>query len=191
MTEHTREKTQSRRLGRACGIAGTICIVFVIVLYSLLVFPEAVGVHTYNVISGSMEPAIHIGDLIYVKNGRAEEAEAEDVIAFYSGLQEGSIITHRVVSNNVVSGTLITKGDANAGEDPEPVPYDCYIGKVSLTIPAMGKLLVIMTSFYGKIAAACLIALGAVLSFAGSRIGTRRQQEEEEPDEQRKEPHTP
>ena len=161
---------QKNRMGRVLSILGTLCIVFVILLYALLVLPEAIGWHTYNVISGSMEPSIPIGSLIYVKEGAPEDVQTDDVIAFYSAGQEGSIITHRVVNNNVVSGTFTTKGDANAGEDPEPAAYDRYIGKVNLHIPGMGKLLILMTSFYGKIAAACLIALGAVLSFAGTRL---------------------
>lgn len=161
---------QKNRMGRVLSILGTLCIVFVILLYALLVLPEAIGWHTYNVISGSMEPSIPIGSLIYVKEGAPEDVQTDDVIAFYSAGQDGSIITHRVVSNNVVSGLFTTKGDANAGEDPEPAAYDRYIGKVNLHIPGMGKLLILMTSFYGKIAAACLIALGAVLSFAGTRL---------------------
>lgn len=168
--ESQREAVQKNRLGRVLSILGTVLIVLVIVLYALLVLPEAIGWHTYNVISGSMEPAIPIGSLIYVQEGNPEEVEADDIIAFYSGGQDGSIITHRVVNNNVVSGTFITKGDANAGEDPEPALYDRYIGKVNLHIPGMGKLLILMTSFYGKIAAACCIALGALLSFMGVRL---------------------
>ena len=49
------------------------------------------------------------------------------------------------------------------------MPYENYIGKVVLTIPQVGKILTIMTSFYGKVAAACIILLGALLNFIGSR----------------------
>ncbi len=42
-------------------------IVAVIILCSLLVLPEMIGFHMYHVISGSMEPAIPTGSLVYIK----------------------------------------------------------------------------------------------------------------------------
>lgn len=155
--------------GRVCGIVGTVLIVLVIIMCSLLVLPGMFGYHMFHVISGSMEPAVKVGSLLYVHEEPAEEIEEDDIIAFYSSLEDGGIITHRVVANNVVSGTFKTKGDANDKEDPTPIAYENYIGKVTLTVPYMGKLLTLMTSFYGKIAAACVVLLGAVLSFIGKR----------------------
>ncbi|MGI6095144.1 MAG: signal peptidase I [Lachnospiraceae bacterium] len=157
-------------VGRICGITGTLLIVAVILLCSLLVFPEIFGFHVYNVISGSMEPEIKVGSLIYVQETEPEGIEEKDVIAFFSSVEDGSIITHRVVNNSVVSGTFTTKGDANSGEDPTPVPYDNFIGKVVLVLPCLGEVLTIMTSFYGKIGAASVILLGVVLNLIGSRL---------------------
>jgi signal peptidase len=48
------------------------------------------------------------------------------VIAFYKGR---AVVTHRVVENRKVSGEFITKGDANAEKDMEPVPYSALIGR--------------------------------------------------------------
>ena len=165
-----KKRGKSRNSGRVCGIIGTTLIVVVIVLCSLLVFPGIFGFHIYHVISGSMEPTIAVGSLIYVKDGSPEEVKEDDIIAFYGSLDDSGIITHRVVENNIVSGILRTKGDANAGEDPSPASYDNYIGKVVLTIPYVGQVLTVMTSFYGKIAAACVILFGAILNLLGSRM---------------------
>lgn len=156
--------------GRVCSITGTGLIVAVILLCSLLVLPGVFGFHMYNVISGSMEPKIKVGSLIYIQETEPEVIEKKDIIAFYSSIEEGSIITHRVVKNNVVSGTFTTKGDANQEKDPTPVPYDNFIGKVVLTIPYLGKVLAVMTSFYGKVGAASIILLGAVLNLIGFRL---------------------
>lgn len=93
-----------------------------------------------------------------------------DVIAFYASLEDAGIITHRVVKNNIVSGTFRTKGDANEKEDPLPVPYENYIGTAALTVPYLGMLLVCMTSLYGKIGAAALIVLGVVLNMIAAFI---------------------
>ena len=159
----------TRRAGRICSITGTILIVLVIVLCSFLVLPGIFSYQMFHVISGSMEPAVKVGSLIYVKNEKPEDIVKGDIIAFY-GMPEGGIITHRIVENNIVSGTFITKGDANEKEDPLPVDYDHFIGKMILVIPYMGKVLTIMTSLYGKIAAACVVALGAVLNLIGGRV---------------------
>lgn len=156
-------------LAALCRIAGTAMIVTVILLCSALVVPEVFGWHMYNVISGSMEPALKVGSLIYIHEDAPEEVVEEDIIAFYSSLEDRSIITHRVVKNNVVSGNFQTKGDANEGEDPTPVDYDYYIGSMKLAIPYMGKVLTVMTSLYGKIAAACVVGLGVILNLIGSR----------------------
>lgn len=162
--------------GRVLSITGTGMIILVIILCSFLVLPGIFGFRMYHVLSGSMEPAVRVGSLIYVREGAPEDVEQEDIIAFYgqqdsagSG-DEGGIITHRVVKNNVVSGIFRTKGDANDSEDPMPVPYASYIGKVILVIPYMGRILTIMTSLYGKISAAFVIVLGAVLNMAGIKL---------------------
>lgn len=150
-------------------------IVTVILLCSLLVLPGMTGFHMYNVLSGSMEPAIPVGSLLYVRSGDPEQVEDEDIIAFYGSLEDSGIITHRVVKNNVVSGTFTTKGDANDKEDPTPVSYDNYIGRVTLSVPYVGRVLTIMTSREGKIAAACIVGLGVILNVIGGRIGNKEE----------------
>ena len=147
----------------------------VILLCSLLVLPGMTGFHMYNVLSGSMEPAIPVGSLLYVRSGDPEQEEDEDIIAFYGSLEDSGIITHRVVKNNVVSGTFTTKGDANDKEDPTPVSYDNYIGRVTLSVPYVGRVLTIMTSLEGKIAAACIVGLGVILNVIGGRIGNKEE----------------
>ena len=159
-----------RRGGKVCSAAGMILIVLVILLCSLLVFPGMFGFHMYHVLSGSMEPAVPVGSLLYVRSVEPGDVEEEDIIAFYGALEDSGIITHRVVKNNVVSGTFITKGDANEKEDPEPVFYDAFIGKAVLMIPYMGRVLTIMTSLEGKISAACIIGMGVVLNLIGGKL---------------------
>lgn len=168
---------QSRKStgGRICSVTGTVLIVTVILLCSLLVLPGMTGFHMYNVLSGSMEPAIPVGSLLYVRSGDPEQVEDEDIIAFYGSLEDSGIITHRVVKNNVVSGTFTTKGDANNKEDPMPVSYDNYIGRVTLSVPYVGHVLTIMTSLEGKIAAACIVGLGVILNVIGGRIGNKEE----------------
>lgn len=164
------KKHGKKRVGTACSVTGMILIVAVILLCSLLVLPGMLGFHMYHVLSGSMEPAIPVGSLLYVEGSEPEDVKEESIIAFYGAAEDSGIITHRVVKNNVVSGTFITKGDANEKEDPEPVFYDNYIGSVVLSIPYIGRILTIMTSLTGKIAAACVVVMGVVLNLTGGRL---------------------
>ncbi len=164
-----KRKEEKHIAGSICSVTGTTLILLVILLCSLLVLPGALGFRMYNVLSGSMEPTIPVGGLLYVRTGPPEAVEEEDIIAFYSSVEDGGIIAHRVLENNVVSGLFHTKGDANEHEDPTPVSYDAYIGNVVFTLPYAGEILTIMTSFYGKIAAMCVVLLGVVLNLIGSR----------------------
>ena len=143
------EKTPGIAARRVCSVTGTALILLVIVLCSLLVLPGALGYRMYHVLSGSMEPTIPVGSLLYVEGG--------------------GIITHRVTENNVVMGRFHTKGDANEQEDPLPVSYEAYIGRVVYALPLAGALLTVMTSFYGKLAAMGVVLLGVGLSLIGSR----------------------
>lgn len=139
-------------------------IVIVVLLCSLLILPKAFGYETYHVLTGSMEPELPIGSLIYVQGGEPEDVQEQDIIAFYGSEEGTGIITHRVLKNNIVSGTFQTKGDANERQDPTPVPYMNYIGKVAYSVPKMGALMTAMTTLHGRIAAISVVLLGVLLS---------------------------
>lgn len=175
------EQRKTKSWGRSIlGAAGMILIILVILLCSLLILPKLFGSHMYHVLSGSMEPELPVGSLICVREGKPEEVKEGDIIAFYSSLEGEGIITHRVVKNNVVSGNFRTRGDANEKEDPLPVSYDNYIGRMVLTVPYMGKLFTVMTSTYGKAAAVFAVLLGALMNLAASSGTGKRGRSEDE-----------
>lgn len=181
MSRQSRRAESGKTEGKiyaVCRTTGTALIAAVIVLCSLLVVPGIFGFRMYHVISGSMEPELKVGSLIYVREEVPGEIEAKEIIAYYSAQEDGGIITHRVLENNPVSGCFRTKGDANDAEDPMLVEYNRYIGSVKFKIPYMGKAFMIMTSLYGKIAAVCVVILGVVLNLAGS--GQREESGENE-----------
>lgn len=90
----------------------------------------------YAVQTGSMEPAIKTGDLIFVKEEK--EYNQGDVITFRSGkgLSE-RVVTHRIDNVNE-DGTYTTKGDANSATDYDKVQKEDIIGKYFLRIPLLG-----------------------------------------------------
>ena len=78
---------------------------------------------------------------------------------------------------NDVSGEFVTKGDANAKEDMEPVSYENFLGKVTLSVPMLGGILAAVVTVPGKIAAGSMILLALVLHvIAGKLKGSSKEQ---------------
>lgn len=146
-----------------CSALGTILLLLVIVVCIPLTVPRMMGYQIYTVVSGSMEPAIPVGSLVYTEQVKPESVKPDEVVAFYGTRDLGAIITHRVVSNSTVTGEFITKGDANKTNDMNPVSYDQLIGRVVLSIPKLGYLAQLFTSMQGKIAAAGVILASILL----------------------------
>lgn len=144
-------------------VLGTVLLLLVVGICIPLTVPRLLGYQIYSVISGSMEPEIPVGSLLYIRATLPEDAAAGDVVAFYGSGGSGSIITHRVVENRVLPRELITKGDANQEQDRNPVPYTDFIGTVERSVPGAGVFAEIFTSRTGKMAASGLIAAAVLL----------------------------
>lgn len=153
-----------------CNALGIVMLAIVIITAIPATIPKLFGYQIYTVTSGSMEPAIPTGSLIYVKSIEPESIAAQDVIAFQS---EDTVIAHRVVQNRQVEGELVTKGDANRQEDISAVPYADVIGRVSLHIPMLGNVMVMYTSTIGKAYVICFAACGVMLNMLASRLRER------------------
>jgi signal peptidase I len=129
--------------------------------------PQLLGYEIYDVVSGSMEPALPVGSVVYVEPVMPEEVAVGDIIAFSSG---DSVITHRVTENRIVEGEIYTKGDANDTADFSPVAYDQVIGRVKYHLPLLGQLLFLYGSTVGKIYALGFALCGLLLHRLGARI---------------------
>lgn len=79
------------------------------------------GFRIYRVISGSMQPALQIGDVIIVK--KSTNYAERDIITYSNGL---TTITHRIIAIN--NDEVITKGDANEVDD-KPINKEQIVGK--------------------------------------------------------------
>ena len=158
-------KNKSRRspVSVICSALGTLLILLLIALCIPLTIPRFLGYEPYTVVTGSMEPEIPVGSLVYIHHTDAALAQPGDVVAFYGARDSAAIITHRVVENHVVMGEIITKGDANQTNDMNPVKYNNFIGTVILAVPKLGTAAQILTSTDGKTAIACVIGFAVVL----------------------------
>ena len=153
-------------MGKAFKVLGNLIIVVVIVACLPLAVPRLLGVQEYNVISGSMEPEIPVGSLVYVKSVAFNELSEQDVIAFEAG---ASIVTHRIVSIDSGNQLITTKGDANNAEDFMPVAYTNVLGKMVFHIPLMGYVAALLSETEGKLVAFIVLLVGVILSSAAEK----------------------
>jgi len=156
-----------------CNLIGFLMLAAVIATALPLTIPRYMGYEIYEVISGSMEPSIPVGSVVYVSATAPEDVKEGEVIAF---TDEGSVVTHRVRENRFVVGEFITKGDANAQEDLAPIPYSALIGRVAFSVPVVGRFLAVYASRVGKIYALVFAACGVMFNLLAGRIRERRRE---------------
>lgn len=153
-----------------CNLLGTLILLLVIAVCLPLALPRFLGYEVYEVVSGSMEPEIPVGSVVYVKYEEPEDIVEEDVIAFQSG---SSVIVHRVMRNKIVEGEFVTKGDANAEEDLRTIPYSDLIGRVEYHFPMIGRLMSLYATRVGKIYLLMVAGCGVMLNMLAGRLRQR------------------
>lgn len=127
-----------RKIRKIWNGATSVLVAVMLLLAALLWGVRLLGMDVFVVQSGSMEPAYHVGSVVYVKPVDADELEAGDVITFQiTGTVRG---THRIVEvvEDGGSRAFRTKGDANEEADLGLVKPSAIVGKVVFSIPLLG-----------------------------------------------------
>lgn len=161
--------SRNQRKGQILQVVGVLLMVIVAAACLSLAIPKLLGYDIYVVVSGSMEPNIPVGSIVLCKEVENAQLQTGDVIVFTDPDRGTTPITHRVVSNDPATGSIITKGDANEREDTNPVTYNHVIGKVAMHIPRMGYTAAALTSVLGKIVAGLLLLEAWLLIEIGRR----------------------
>lgn len=113
--------------------------------------PMPLGFGTAVVLSGSMEPTLHVNDVIFVRP--AEHYQQDDIVVYQS---QGMLVVHRIKS--IDGDTVITRGDNNNTDD-DPIALSAILGKVGFSIPFVGLLVKFLKTPIGIF----VIILAAVL----------------------------
>lgn len=139
-----------------CIIFIPVIIINLILIVSSYTNPEEIpgvfGVKPAVVLSGSMEPTIQAGDLIFIRKTDPNKLQKDDVICY---LSSGKAITHRIA--DITTGEdgrlqFITRGDANNAEDQLPVTADQVQGIwKGGRIGGLGNFILFMQSTTGMI----------------------------------------
>ena len=164
------EKRGGKFFPALCSTLGTLMLTAVILSALPLALPRLLGYNAYSVVSGSMEPALPVGSVVYVESAGVSQIRAGDIIAFDD---EGTVVTHRVIESRPQEGAFITKGDANPSLDIKPTPYWKLIGRVKLCVPLLGRVLSLYAVPEGKLALGTFALSGLLLRVLGSTLYAR------------------
>lgn len=117
------------------------------------------GFNSFTVLTGSMEPLIPVGSIVYVM--KSDSYKIGDIISFGAGKIN---VTHRVVDVVKKDNQVFyqTKGDANSSADSELVPANKVIGEVLLPVPNVGRFVSFLRSVPGFLIFIVLPTLGFI-----------------------------
>lgn len=121
-----------RRTAARAGLA----MVASLVLWSLL--PALLGWAPRVILSGSMEPRIHSGDVIVTRDAQGASLSKGQVITVQDPDHPEKTRTHRFVRYDA-DGTIVTRGDANAEADSSHVTPADVLGIGVIRVPYVGR----------------------------------------------------
>jgi signal peptidase len=145
--------------------------------------PVIFGMHAFTVMSGSMAPALGVGDVVVEHQIPATAARPGDIITFHDPDVRGRMLTHRLTAIHIVGDRALvdTKGDVNNHAERWSIAARGSLGRVSYHLPLLGYGLVWTSGRYARIALvvvpACILGMIELL-----RIWRPRRREEEAAD---------
>lgn len=121
-------------------------VILIFTAVNFLLIKSNTSLKPYIIVSGSMEPLVPTGSLIYTKNKASYDIG--EVITF---LQDDKIVSHRIERTVTVGGEKYysTKGDANDVTDVDLVASSDVLGSVTNVIPVIGSMLLGYRNPYG------------------------------------------
>ena len=141
-----------------------------------------------TVVTGSMEPSLHVGDYIFIERTDPAQLKEGDIISFYSEQSDifGLLVTHRIAKVNE-DGTFVTRGDANPVDDSVTVRPERIVGKYT----GKARLFRWASSFgdLRKLALAAVMVMTTIAAFYEvltiGRLKTRLDAEKQSKEEER------
>jgi signal peptidase I len=171
-------------LAWAVLVARTVATALVVVTCGLAlwsVLPRAAGWSPSVVMTGSMQPRLHPGDVVLSAPATALTVHPGQIILVTDPARPSHALMHRFV-RFTSSGDLITKGDANQHEDSTPVPPASVHGLPRLRLPYVGLGVVWLHNRDWRHLSLTLLALLALFSLlsGGPTLGDADAQTDEE-----------
>lgn len=115
------------------------------------------GYALLEVVSGSMEPTIKVGDMIIIDT-KAERYQKGDIVTFYD--INNAFVTHRIIE--IDGKEMVTKGDNKANSIDDPTSVDKIVGKHIYTL---GKLGILITSLKSPLVMFMILVIGIIICY--------------------------
>jgi signal peptidase len=130
-------------------------------LFLSVTVPYVFGSRSLTVLSGSMEPTLHVGDVVVVQQVLPLDVRVGDIVTFRDPTDPSRLITHRVRQIGVEGRHVgfVTKGDANTSVEQWSTDRDGTIGRVQFHVWRLGYLMFWIRSPFGRLALVVLPAL--------------------------------
>lgn len=142
MTITTADRTRPAALGRVGqAVAWVVILVALSAVTVAVLIPRIGGATPYTILTSSMEPKYPAGTLIVTRPTPVEEIGVGTVITFQLRSGDPTVVTHRVSSvayDSEGEPEFITRGDANDGDDLEPVKPVQIRGALWYAVPKLG-----------------------------------------------------
>lgn len=103
------------------------------IFYQGLIFASGTPMPIVSVVSDSMEPVLHRGDLLFVT--KPDDLKVDNIV-IYQRPEVHFTIVHRIIKE--VDGGYIIKGDNNPVPDKGIVQKSQILGKVNVAVPLLG-----------------------------------------------------
>ena len=152
-----------------------IKIIYLFLLMYLIIFiPKLFGYNPLVVISGSMEPTLKVGGLLYYEEIDINDFKEKDILVYEL---KDHIISHRVIEH--LDNGFITKGDANNSYDSSIVSDNQVLGRgTNWSIPLLGYYADFI--FRHKYILKILLSIGIIDLFVDYLIKRKEKQNEKE-----------
>jgi len=120
----------------------TAVLVLVVLLLIFTAFNPIKSFQVLRVMSGSMEPKIKVGSVVFIQKINPENLKKNDIITYASEENPDMLVTHRLVEIEEKENQTVfkTKGDANNSKDMAEVSPSQIKGKVVFSLPFLGYL---------------------------------------------------
>jgi signal peptidase I len=124
------------RVLRIVVARAALALVVSLVVWSLL--PLLAGWTPRVILSGSMEPRIHVGDIVVTRTVPGASVTKGQVITVKDPDHPEKTRTHRVL-RRASDGTIVTRGDANPQADSSHISDDDVLGVGVVRVPFVGR----------------------------------------------------
>lgn len=164
----------ARRFRRFIALLSSLAFALVIALAVVSFVPRAFGYTPFAVLSGSMEPELPVGSMVFVHQIEPADIAVGDNATFYRS--DGAVVTHQVYEIDPAAQMIGTQGIANKNadgsimHDAEQTPFSSVIGTVSFCVPYLGFVNAYCTTMPGLLVVVAVLALLITASIVLDRM---------------------